>query len=68
MQKVTQLNTGADLSLFNILKRQFEALGLHLYPLDGDSLLVTSERLGMSRTLPDLRSARQYLRQIGGVN
>jgi hypothetical protein len=56
-----------DVSIFNILQRQFESAGLHLYPLDGDSVLVTSDRLGMHRTLPDLRSARNYLRRIGGA-
>ena len=51
---------------FNRLVRQFQAFGLGLYPLSGDALLCSSP-LGMSRTLPDLRSAKMYLRQIGGA-
>lgn len=52
---------------FNRLARQFDAVGLGLYPLCGDSLLVSSPALGMSCTLPDLRSAQIYLRKLGGV-
>lgn len=52
---------------FNRLARQFGAMGLSLYPLSGDSLLVSSPALGMSCTLPDLRSAQIYLRKLGGA-
>ncbi|WP_342616572.1 hypothetical protein [Rhodoferax sp. GW822-FHT02A01] len=54
-------------NLFNRLARQYMAMGLGLYPLSGDTLLVSSPVLGMSRTLPDLRAAQIYLRQIGGM-
>lgn len=53
---------------FNRLARQFGNLGLCLYPLCGDSLLVSSPALGLSCILPDLRSAQVYLRRIGGSN
>ena len=51
---------------FNRLVKQFQALGLALYPLSGDTLMVSSPAFGMERVLPDLRSARIYLQQIGG--
>lgn len=57
----------SDLSIFARLAKQFTQLGLSLYPLDGQTVLVSSHKLGMSRTLPDLRAAQIYLRQIGGV-
>lgn len=62
-----QKSTESDLSIFARLAKQFTQLGLSLYPLDGQALLVSSHRLGKSRTLPDLRSAQIYLRQIGGA-
>ncbi|HPW29536.1 MAG TPA: hypothetical protein PLL01_09125 [Rhodoferax sp.] len=55
------------ISIFARLSQQFSLLGLSLYPLDEKAVLVSSHRLGMSRTFPDLRSAQIYLRQIGGV-
>jgi hypothetical protein len=57
---------GAGLSEFNRLERGFAAMGWRLYPLDGDTLLVTIPSLGMSRTVPNLRTARALLRKIGG--
>ena len=66
-KNVPQQAQDSEVSVFNRLSRQFARLELGLYPLDGQSLLVSSHRLGMSRTLPDLRSAQIYLRQIGGV-
>jgi hypothetical protein len=51
---------------FNRLAKQFQALGLALYPLSGDTLMVSSPAFGMERVLPDLRAARIYLQQIGG--
>lgn len=62
LQTVDQIDNA-----FNRLVRQFDAIGLALYPLWGDSLLVCAPTLGMSFTLPDLRSAHAYLRQIGGL-
>ena len=62
VQSVEQID-----NVFNRLVRQFEAIGLTLYPLWGDSLLVCAPALGMSFTLPDLHSANAYLRQIGGL-
>lgn len=56
-----------ELSLFTRLSQQFALRGLSLYPLDGPSVLVVSQALGMSRALPDLRTAQIYLRQIGGA-
>lgn len=53
---------------FNRLARQFKNHGFGLYPLSGDSVLVSSLTLGMSRAFPDVRSAQMYLRQIGGRN
>jgi hypothetical protein len=49
---------------FNRLARQFKTAGFGLYPLSGETLLVSSPTLGLSRTLPDLRAAQAYLRQI----
>lgn len=57
---------GANLTEFNRLERGFAALGWRLYPLDGETLLATIPALGMSRTVPDLRTARALLRKIGG--
>lgn len=57
----------SEISIFARLSKQFTALGLSLYPLDGQTVLVSSHKLGMSMTLPDLRAAQIYLRQIGGV-
>lgn len=57
----------SEVSIFNRLSKQFARLELGLYPLDGQSLLVSSHRLGISKTLPDLRAAQLYLRQIGGI-
>ena len=58
---------GDDCSTFARLARQFERLGLHLYPLSGASVLVSAPGLGMSRALPDLRAAKVYLCQVGGA-
>ena len=58
---------GEDYSTFARLSRQFERLGLHLYPLSGASVLVSAPGLGMSRALPDLRAAKVYLCQGGGA-
>lgn len=57
----------ADITLFKRLESQFKAAGLNLYPLDGPSLLATSERLQMYKVLPDMRTAAVYIRQIGGA-
>jgi hypothetical protein len=51
---------------FNRLVRQFREHGLGLYPLGGDALLCSSP-FGMCCTLPDLRTAKLYLQQIGGA-
>jgi len=59
--------TGDDCSTFARLSRQFEKVGLRLYPLTGSSVLVSAPSLGMSRALPDLRAAKGYLCQIGGA-
>jgi len=59
--------TDDDCSTFARLSRQFEKLGLRLYPLTGSSVLVSAPSLGMSRALPDLRAAKGYLCQIGGA-
>lgn len=56
-----------DCTVFARLSRQFESLGLRLFPLCGDSVLVSAPGLGMSRSFPDLRTARAYLREIGGA-
>lgn len=56
-----------DCSTFARLSRQFEKIGLRLYPLTGSSVLVSAPSLGMSRALPDLRAATGYLCQIGGA-
>lgn len=56
-----------EINLFAQIARQFTAAGLSLYPFDGTSVLVTAPKLGMSRVLPDLRTARLYLREIGGA-
>ncbi len=56
----------SDVSLLRRLQRQFEQAGMHLYPLDGASLLVVHPHYGMSRAIPDMHSASRYLRQIGG--
>jgi hypothetical protein len=63
----TQQGSQDEPSTFARLSRQFAAVGLALYPLDGATVLVTAPSLGMSRTLPDLRAAHSYLRQIGGA-
>src|SRR6187402_3061895 len=47
-----------DVSTFARLARQFARIGFNLYPLSGSSVLVTAPHLGMSRALPDLRTAR----------
>lgn len=64
---VQAAETEGDCSTFARLSRQFEKIGLHLYPLTGASVLVSAPRLGMSRALPDLRAAKVYLCQIGGA-
>lgn len=56
-----------EVSVFARLEQQFAMHGLSLYPLDGPTVLVVSQTLGMSRTLPDLRTAQIYLRQLGGA-
>ncbi|QDL39335.1 hypothetical protein [Rhodoferax sediminis] len=56
-----------DFSTFARLARQFERIGLRLYPLSGASVLVSAPRLGISRALPNLRAAKVYLGQIGGA-
>lgn len=58
---------GARLTEFKRLEKGFAEKGWRLYPLDGDILLVTIPAWGMSRTLPDLRAARELLRKIGGT-
>jgi len=63
---LTQMVEAID-NPFNRLVRQFKALGLNLYALSGDVLLLSSPRLGLSRTLPGLHAAQAYLRQIGGA-
>lgn len=50
-----------EISIFARLSQQFALLGLNLYPLDGNSVLV------VSKILPDLRAAQVYVRQIGRV-
>jgi hypothetical protein len=55
-----------DVTRLSKLSSQYAAVGMGLYPLDGTSLLVTAPWLGMSRTVPDIRAAAIYLRQIGG--
>jgi hypothetical protein len=62
LQSVDQIDNA-----FNRLVRKFSEFGIALYPLSGDSLLASAPAIGMSLTLPDLRAAHAYLRQIGGV-
>jgi hypothetical protein len=62
-----QLQGESEITVFARLARQFERLGLVLYPLSGTSVLVTAPKYGMSISLPDLRAASCYLRQIGGA-
>lgn len=57
----------SEITAFARLASQFERLGLVLYPLSGTSVLVTAPQYGMSLSMPDLRAARGYLRQIGGA-
>lgn len=56
-----------DCGAFNRLARQFDCMGLRLYALCGDSVLVSAPGIGMSRSFPDLRTAKAYLREIGGA-
>lgn len=56
-----------DCGVFNRLARQFDGMGLRLYALCGDSVLVSAPGIGMSRSFPDLRTAKAYLREIGGA-
>ena len=56
-----------SMSHFQRLEKGFAAKGWCLYPLSGDTLLATTPKWGMSRTLPDLRAAQILLRQIGGA-
>lgn len=65
--QVPQPVMDSDISIFRRLSRQFAQLGLSLYPLGGQTVLVSSHKLGMSKTLPDLRAAQIYLRQITEV-
>ncbi len=58
--------SSSEISTFRRLVQQFAAVGLNLYPLDGQTLLVSSPQFGLSKTLPDLRAAKLYLAQIGG--
>ncbi len=68
MNRPTDLQQlGARLTEFKRLEKGFADKGWRLYPLDGDVLLVTIPAWGMSRTLPDLRAARELLRKIGGT-
>jgi hypothetical protein len=62
--KLRQL--GSSLTEFNRLERGFAAMGWRLYPLDGETMLLTIPALGMHRTVSDLRTARALLRKIGG--
>ncbi|WP_342620835.1 hypothetical protein [Rhodoferax sp. GW822-FHT02A01] len=51
---------------FNRLARKYRDLGYGLYPLSGDTLLLTHPAMGMTRTLADMRAAQMLLRQLGG--
>jgi hypothetical protein len=57
---------GAGLTEFNRLERGFAAMGWRLYPLDGETMLLTIPAFGMHRTVSDLHTARALLRKIGG--
>lgn len=50
--------------LLRHLQSKLAQMGFGLYPLTGDILLLTNPRLGMSRTLPDLRAATVFARSL----
>jgi hypothetical protein len=53
--------------LLRHFQERLSQLGFGLYPLTGDVLLLTNPKLGMSRTVPDLRAARIFLMQLEGA-
>lgn len=67
-QRLATQSVAEDVSnTFDRLARQFEKIGLHLYWLNEPSVLVSAPNLGMSRSFPDLRTAKVYLSQVGGA-
>lgn len=58
---------GPDPKRFRELEQGFAKKGWRLYPLNGDTLLATIPKWGMSRTLTGFDAAEALLRQIGGA-
>jgi hypothetical protein len=51
-----------DCRMLRLLQARLARFNTYLYPLCGDTLLM-SQPGGFTRTVPDLRAARQLLRQ-----
>ena len=56
-----------DVARLKYLQRQYEYIGLRLYPLDDASLLAVCPRLDMYKRLANMDAAQSYLRWIGGA-
>lgn len=55
-----------DADALESLQRHYSAFGLSLFPLAGRALVVTGAGVP-TRTMPDIRCAWLYLRQIRGT-
>ena len=63
-----ELDNMGECALYRALQARLLRHGYHLGILCDEKLYVSNERLGLARTLPDLRTARSFLRLVEGGN